>query len=410
MVQTMSNYASMLKEYYNTDRVAKLVLESSPLLAMLPKKEIFGESFDTAMLIGDTAGHSASFSTAQTNKGQSVPVKFQLTTKTVYGLASLERRLMLASRTNAGAFLPAARTNIDGAFRQVRRDMAIHAFRDGSGARGRVSTFSAGVIQLSVIPDAVNFTLGDVLKFCATKTGGSVEAGTFTVTAINTSAGTLTGTSAGGVSIDANDYIYVDGDYDAVPFGLAKLFPATAPTSGDSLYGLDRSIHPTMLAGVISNGSGKLRYEALIDAASDVGTVGDGSPTHVFMHPTDMRAMVKEMEAQVVRPRPVASSVPVSRGSKAAVGFDGIVVTTDVGDIECYSDRFAEPNKPYMLELNTLRLCHIGPQLADIVGRESDEGMLTEGSSDGYEVRVAAYENIVSEAPGHNAVIINFGL
>lgn len=408
MGQTMSNFSGLLKEFFTPDRIAVMILESSPFLAMVGKKEIAGSDLKVPVLYGDSPGHSATFSTAQANKGASTSNNFAITTATHYALANISRQVMLASRVNIGAFLPAARVNIEGAFRQLRRDLAIHLYRDGTGARGQTSSYGGGAITLTNAMDAVNFQIGDVIVNNATKTATSFT-GYFTITAIDTIAGTLTVTATGGATTTANDWLFVQGDPQAVTTGLASwITQPSAPTSA-SFFGVDRSVNGTMLGGVRSSGAGKLRYEAIIDLQSDIMAVGDGMPTHGFCHPNDFRALVKELEAQVVRPKPVDIEIPVRRDSNALVGFSGISIQGNTGVIEVYPDRFCPQNLFYALQMDDWGLAHIGPEVADLVGREEDEGMLVEAASDGFEVRVASYPQLYTRAPGHSGVCYSFG-
>lgn len=408
-----SDHQKILKEWYRDDRVMTMILQSSPGLALLSKKmasETGGKYEPMPLVIGDTGGHGPNFATAQANKGAPTSDAFNLTTGNQYALATLPRKLKLQSGKNMGAFLPAARTYIDSAFRALRRDLAVQLYRDGSGARGRVLSFAAGVITLTQKYHAVNFGIGDKLEFSANKVGTAVDAVVFTITAINTTTGTLTGTSVGAGTIDANDWIFGQSEKNAVYKGMAAWFLTADPTPGEDHFGVDRSANVTMLAGVRSDGTGKLRYEAAIDLQSDIGTLGDGDPTIGITHPSDMRALIKEMEAQVTRPKEVYRQFKVSKDSTATVGFSGIQIQGDRGSIEIFADRFQEPNTLHMLEGDTCGMLHVGPMLADIVGRSSDDGMLTETSSDGYEIRIASYPQFYSRAPGHSGVCFNFGL
>lgn len=408
MAQDLSNYSAILKEYYNPDRVAKMILSSSPFLAMVPKKQIFGSSWELPIIYAGTAGRSADFTTALANKGQTASTKFQITTSEDYALASVSRKVMLASQSNLGAFLPAAKTNIDAAITQLRRSLAICAFRDGTGSRGRVGAYSAGppqVITLTDVEDAVNFQVGDVLVFRVTKSGGAVSA-TATITNINRTAGELTITGTAPV---VNDYIFCEGDADDVLTGLEGWVPSATP-GATSFFGVDRTVDSDMLGGVRYNGGGMMRFEALIQGQSQIMAIGDGRPTHAFMNPVDFRQLILELESQARRYRDADVSVPVRKGTNAAVGFTGVVVQGDAGEFQVFSDRFCPVNTCYVLQLEDWKMAHMGPDLVDIVGRDSDEGMLVETTSDGYEVRITSYPQLACAAPGHSGVIYNFGL
>lgn len=410
--QNMSNYNAILKEYYVPDRVSTMILSSSPAMAMMPKKEVEGADWARPIIYAGTAGRSGTFNTALTNKGQTASVKFQITQYNDYALASVDRKTMLASKGNLGAFLPAAKTNIDAAIMQLRKSLAICLYRDGSGWRGQISTLTSGntVITLVNVTDGVNFQVGDIIQLAAAKTGGSVRSGTATITAVDRNAGTLTFGSDITVSISgaaAGDYIFASGDYGIMYPGLEAWAPTTAPSS-TSFFGVNRTID-SMLSATRFDGTGLLRYEALIEAQSQTSAIGDGRPTHAFCNPVDFRQLVLELEAQVRRFRDADVSVPVRKGSNAAVGFTGIIIQGDAGTIQVFPDRFCLPNRCYILQLEDWTVAHMGPELVSLVSRASDEGMLVETTSDGYEVRVTSYPSLSCAAPGRSAVLYNWG-
>lgn len=413
MAQTISNYDAILKEYYEPDRVAMMMLQSSPLMALVPKREIMGSSWELPIVYAGTGGRSATFSTALTNKGQTSSTKFQITTTQDYALASVDRKLMLTSEKDLGSFLPAAKTNIDAAILQLRRSLAITAYRSGTGSRGAIGSLSVGntVVTLTNVTDAVNFMVGDVIQLTAVEGVAPLRAGSAAIIKVDRNAGKLTfsadlttlitGTAVG-------DTIYDSGDFNSVFPGLSGWCPSSAP-SATPFYGVDRTVD-SMLVGVTFDGSNMLRYEGLIEAQSQASALGDGRPTHAFCHPVDFRQLILEMEAQVRRYRDADVSVPVRKGSNAVVGFTGVIVQGDNGTIQVFPDRFCPVSKCYLLQLEDWSMAHIGPELVSLVGRSSDSGMLVETTSDGYEVRITSYPALATCAPGHSAVLSNWGL
>ena len=406
--QTFATYNKVLKEWYDGQRMMQLVLSESPMLALLSKTKMGGKSKPLPMTDAYTPGDSATFANASANKGGISSEAFQLTTANQYGLAQVDRKLALASE-GPGAFLDAAKANIDGALKQVSRSLAIHGYRDGSGARGRVASYAAGVITLTQRYDAVNFSRGHVLRTATAKTGGAVNATVLTVTGVNPVAGTLNVTVVTAPDPVANDYIYVDGDYDQVVKGWDAWLPQADP-SATLFFGVNRTTNPVMWAGVRSNGTGKLRYEALIDGESEIGAIGGGKPNVALVHPSDFRALKKELEQQVMRPKEITRNLQVMKDSKYAISVSGIVVQGDSREVEVYSDRFQQPNVCHMLETETCGISYIGPSLTHFVERDSDMGMLLDGDADSYTIRCISYPQFYSSAPGHSGVVYNFGL
>lgn len=417
--ESMTTYAAMLKEFYSPDRVAKMILKDSPLMAMLTKRSITGESLDIPLLYGGTAGSSATFSTALNNRSETKSGKFVVTTANDYALANVDRKVMLASRDNKGAFMSASRAAIDMALAQIKRSLAISLYREGYGVRAQGATLASGntVWSLSNKEDAVNFQVGDKIQVAETKTGALRAASEATITKIDRNAGTLTfgadltSTISG---LAATDYIFRSGDHASgsklLMTGLQGWLPSTAPTSGDSFFGLDRSVDADMLGGVRDDGQGKLLYEALIDGQNQVNTIGGGNANKAFVHPNKFARLIKELEAQATRPRPVDREVSVRQGSKAKVGFSGIVVQGNMGALEVYPDRFCPVDQCFLLQMEDWKLNYIGKDLVDFVNRDSDDGMLLEPAGDEYQIRFVAYPQVSCNAPGHSGVITNFGV
>lgn len=395
----MSTYVDMLKEFYTQKKVEKLVFEGSPLFAMLPKKtDIEGETWDVPLVYGDPPAASATFAVAQGNKGPGSYEKFQVTTRDEYSFASISRKLMKASKSNKGAFLPGSKAQIEGAFRACRRSIAIQLYNDGSGALGQIATggISGAVITLTSRHDAVKFQPKMKLQHATTRTGGAVESSDAqaTVLAVNKRAGTITLTAdvtTAWTDAVVGDYIYRAGDYDAALQGLLAWIPSSDPAS-TAFHGVDRTVDPVALAGVRCDGTGMSVKEALINLQSEVATIGDGKPDHCFIHPSQFRALEKELDDAVV--------IDVKVG-KAEIGFTGIALRGDAGVMRIFPDRFCSPELAYALQLDSWEVGSMGP-FPEIF--DEDLEMLREGSSDGYELRIGGYGNLACHAPGFNGV------
>ena len=252
---TMTAWDKALKQYYKPGEVAKVVYDSHPFLELVPKDTGFkGKNAPIPIYYTRPQGRSATFSTAQSNSTASKVGEFLLTRKTNYGVAQVSGEAAAASQGDRYSFLDAMTTEIDGVLRSVGDSISTSLFRDGSGAIGQVNNSSFGVTTLDLVTDndVLNFEVGQVLAVAGTKTGSSVRSGTLTVSAVNRTATTMQVTMSGNLSagisaIAQNDYVYVSGDYDGMITGLEGWIPATAPTSGDSFFGEDRSDDPTRL-------------------------------------------------------------------------------------------------------------------------------------------------------------------
>jgi hypothetical protein len=231
-------------------------------------------------------GRSATFSTAQANKTNSQLKDFVLTRAKDYSLASIDNETLEASKGNANAFLEAATTEIDGAIHSAARSLAVAMYGTGSGKIGQIASGQAtATITLTDIESITNFEKGMTLVVSTTDGGGVVKAGDAVVVGLDRDLGTVTFGAALNTyiaTVAANDYIFVDGDYDAKIKGLLAWLPSTAPGGGDNFFTVNRSSDASRLAGIRVDGSAMPIEEALIGAASRVAREG-GKPNYCFV-------------------------------------------------------------------------------------------------------------------------------
>lgn len=398
MALDLTTFASALKAHYSNDRVENMVYQDNPLLALMPKMEQFGgKNLPIPIIYGNPQGRSATFSDAQANKTNSQLKDFVLLRKSDYSLASISNEVLEASKGNANAFMEAATTEIDGAIHSAVRSLAIAMYGTGSGSIGQVTTGATGTsITLKNADDVTNFEVGMELVFDDADGGGTVKSGSVTVTAINRDSGVLTvdamSAIAGGSGTASDDYIFVEGDYDAKISGLRAWVPDSAP-GATAFFGVDRTADVTRLGGIRYDGSAMPIEEALISAASRVAREG-GKPDHCFMNYSKFADLEKALGSKVQY---------VDVKASAEIGFRGIVVNGPRGPIKVIPDQNCPSKRAFMLQLNTWKLYSLGkaPKILDADGMK----MLREASSDAVEVRVGYYAQLGCRAPGWNCNI-----
>ena len=315
-----------------------------------------------------------------------------------YSLASIDNETIEASKGNANAFMEAATTEIDGAIHSAARSLAIAMFGSGSGSIGRIATtttIASPTLQLSSVESVTNFEVGQTLVLSTTDGGGSVKSGTLVVVGVDRDLGQLTFAD----DIDnlvataaTNDYIFVQGDYDAKIKGLAAWIPASAPTSSP-FFGVDRSVDATRLGGIRFDGTSQPVEEALIGAAHRVAREG-GKPTHCVMNYEKFAQLEKELGVKVRYTDLKATNY---------IGFRGIQINGPRGVINVYADQNCPANVAYMLQMDVWKLYSLGkaPKILDTDGLK----MLRDSSADSVEIRVGYYAQIGCRAPGWNARI-----
>lgn len=337
------------------------------------------------------------FATAQANKTSSQLKDFVLTRKSFYSLASISNEVLEASKGNSNAFMEAATTEIDGAIQSATRQLAVSLYGTGSGTIGQVanSSFATTTLTLTEPSDVTNFEVGMKLQVSATNGGGSVRSGTLTVVGVDRDAGTLTTSvnlSSGISAIAQNDYIVVEGNYDAMLSGLRAWVPDSAP-GATPFFGVDRTADVTRLGGIRFDASAMPIEEGLIAAASRVAREG-GKPTHCFINYAEYADLEKALGSKVQY---------VDLKVSADIGFRGIVINGPRGPIKVIADQNCPAGRAFMLQLDTWKLYSLGkaPKILDADGMK----MLRESSADAVEVRIGYYAQAGCRAPGWNANI-----
>lgn len=403
----LTSFDAALKQHYSDEQVQDLCYKDNPFFALVAKYEEFGgRNLPISLIYGNPQGRSATFSNAQTRGGTTNTqiTDFVLTRVKDYSIATIDNETLEASKGNKNAFMEAATTEIDGAINALTRSIAVSMYRDSSGEIGQVSAEPAEaastVITMKSAGDITNIEVGMALNIWSATSGGSQRTldGSTTqmvVSAVDRSAGTFTISTAYDASgtIAADDYIFVEGDRGLKLSGLASWLPSTAPTSGDSFFGVNRSVDTTRLAGVRYDGSSDPIEEALIEGASRVAREG-GKVDHCFLSYAKFAELEKALGAKVQY---------VDLTMNAEVGFRGIVINGPRGAIKVIPDQNCPDNKAYMLQLNTWKLYSLGKAVRVI---DTDGlSMLRQASSDGVEVRWGSYLNLGCRGPGFNAVI-----
>ena len=397
----MTSFAAALKQHYTQDRIENMVYKDNPFLALIPKYENFGgENLKLPIKYGIPQGRSATFATAQSNKTNTQLKAFLLTRNKDYSLASIDNETLEASKGNANAFMEAATTEIDGAIESATRSLAVSMYGSGSGSIGQCNANATSTtLQLKEAEDVTNFEVGMELVVSTADGGGSVKSGSVTVTGVNRDSGALTVDALtaidSGSGVAANDYIFVEGDYDSKIKGLKAWIPNSAP-SATAFFGVDRTADVTRLGGVRYDGSAEPIEEALISAASRVAREG-GKPDYCFMSYSKFADLEKALGSKVQY---------IDAHASAEIGFRGILINGPRGPIRVIPDQNCPNDRAFMLSMSYWKLYSLGkaPKILDSDGLK----FLRESSSDGVEVRVGYYAQVGCRAPGFN-VNINLG-
>lgn len=403
MALDMTKFGPGLKAYYSNQKVENMTYKDYPFYAMVPKKkDFFGKNYPLPIQIGNPQGRSHTFAKAKANQTSSVYKDFTLTRVKDYSLATVDNETAEASENDKGAFLKALTNEIDSAIRSSASSMGSMVYGDGSGCIGQISAgtnVATTTLTLAVADDIVNFEVGMTLVFAAARSSGSLRnsGATLSILSIDRGAGsmvlsaainTVTGTIAG-------DFVFIDGDRNLAVSGLAAWLPETAPTSGDSFFGVDRSVDSTRLAGVRYDGSALSTEEALVGGLTLCNREG-GNPKIVFMNYTDWSNLELALGSKV-------QYMVTEAFGRADIGFQGIQVKTNKGVANCVADPFCPRGVAYGITMESWALYSLKEpiRILDLDGNK----ILRTSDADAVELRVGGYFQLGCNAPGHNVVI-----
>lgn len=419
MAATISTADKILKFVYTSKALQNAVYKDNPLLAMLPKAGGFdGRSLIHAITYGNSNARNAQFavaqslaavngavgngvstSTAATDSGFNRDVNFTITRQKNYAMWNIENELVLAaSGKNAGAFVSSITQLMDGALQTLNNNFGLDVYGDATGALAQVTNVASLVFTVGEAVTQFEVGMALVCSTGSTKTAairGGASAVPMLVTAVNRSAGTIT-VDANTDSCAANDWLYIAGDRITTSIatfstrskiaGLDAWNPITAPSGGDSFFGVDRSVDVTRLSGLRLDISSLQPEEGYITALAAQAREG-GSPGHIFTSFTDEKNIKLAL----------GSRVDAKYEEVGDVGFESIRLRGPKGTVKIYADRSAPVGYARLLQLDTWELKHLG----DFINKETGA---REYRADRIEGRMAFYGNMLCYKPSANMV------
>ena len=400
---SIANISNILKTLWPQDRVFNEVYPDHPFVMRLPKATNFvGDSLYLAVRYGDGQGRSVSFLAAQAAASAPKYARFNLTRSKNYQVYQIDGEAIEAARADEGALVRTLDDEIRGSLNNITKDLAVNLFRGRSGNIGAISARTAanpGSITLSNIADVTSFEVGMVLVASATLTGANrATPATATITAVNRETGVLTTTTLAGTDWAVSDFLFASGDNANASgsgnkaLGLADWLPTTAPTSGDSFLGQDRSFDAVRLAGLRMDISSDVPEEGMLRVAMELDRQG-ARPKDFIVNHTDYQSVLNSLGTKAV----------TKYEGVGNIGFQTIQLNGPKGPISVYLDQDCPAGRGYCLDMRTWKFYSLGdaPRILDLDGLN----MLRLASSDAYEGRIGYYGNLGCTAPGFNATV-----
>ena len=402
-------FASMMKRLQRQKDVDKLWALKYPTLSRMKKKPNFVGSQMDVPLEFDHPMVGRTFSSAQANSYPSSFKKFNLTRKKLYGIGLLDAETLHSSANTEGAWAPAFRREMDNVVKAMQKRTALNLMRDNGGYIGQISSIGNGDgtndrLLLKLKSDVVNFSIGQAIvsdsQAGEASTDALTDTDTVVVRKIDFDNGYVFVGSGVSTAVDitsvisnvTNDwYLFNVGDFGNGIHGLQSWIPLTAPSSGESYLGMDRSTAPNRLAGHRLNDTSLSIEETIQELAARIAYSG-GTPDLCVMAPVQMKQLALELDSKVVR----------DPGGKGDVGFSGCLVHTAGGTIEVLGDPACPEDRLFLLDMSTWCIHHLKglPHLVTDDGQQS----IRVTDDDQIEFRYRAWANVACYAPGKNGI------
>ncbi len=400
-VATTTSLNALLKPTFLT--VQEQAYAMSPLVALLRKRTDFAGDYIKVPVRYAPQSGSHTFATAKSNKNPSAYKRFEVTRAKDYAIGGIEIEALRAAK-DKGSVADGLRIETEALTYAMWRSLANGIYRNGGGARAQVASgMASSTITLSNADDIVFFEAGMYLDGSAADgtSGAATTGGTNSkIVSIDRSAGTLTNSGAAnwnaatGINgLLANWYLFRQGDFGLSLKGLGGWLPTTAPTAGDSFFGVDRSTDTVRLAG--NRISAQASIESTLLEGMRMTFREGGMVDHIFMNPLRFKELVESLGSKVQYQNVQSPDVP-------KVGFKAVTIVGQNGEAKIISDPNCPTTLAYGLKLDTWELASLG----DLVAIQDDDGnkMLRDSDGDSVEIRMASYRNLICKAPGYNFV------
>lgn len=404
----MTNYASILKTLYDGD-FEDLAVRTFPLAKMMARNPNYGGDgvVSAAFTYDHSPARSRTFATGQTvAASQSVKTGRWLlpTPRPVdYAFAQISGEDLKASEGHEDAFMKTKKLEFDGAIKSLGQSLALGLYGDGGCTISQIASTDTTSVTLSHKRAARFLPRGSRVQFATASTGGSLrDTGDYLVvlSASPTSGIVRFDTTANnsglvsGVSgLVAGDFIVASGDYDAGMKGLAKQIPLVEPTSGDSLYGFDRSVAPNQTAGWRLDNPGAPIESNIKAVAEDVYDMSGDAPDICLVNPVNFTQITNSLGSKVEL---------IDQEMQANWGFQAIKIHFSGGALSVVGDPACQVNRGYVLTMSTWELYHMGP-LPHLCDEDKLESLRL-ASSDGVEFRWRYWATPACKKPVSNGV------
>jgi len=336
MAASVSDYDSVLVRLYPAKALVKLAEISDPMLGVIEMRSDFtGSERRVVINSGNNQSVGVTFASVQAIAHSDKYNHFDVTRGKFYGFAQYERELFEALQGNGVApnakanFVSGLKAETDGVMTTLQNELGrqIHSHHGGAICRLTSSTALTTALVVTDAKQLLHIKKGMRLEFASTDgRSGSVRSGYVTVDYVDFSTATIYLTSsatAAVTGIAVSDYVFRAYTFGVCMYGWDDWI-GTAPTTGDSHFGVDRTGNPDVLSGLRITASAATIEDSLQDCIATASWRGADTLTHGFVHPEKWRELAKEFGTRARRDDPVKSK-------RAGVGYSALYVLGQKG-------------------------------------------------------------------------------
>ncbi len=408
----IANVPQILKNVWQDD-IFDFMYAEQPLFGLLEKDTSWDGLYQLiTVMYGGMAGVSTNFDKSKANKSPPKYKQMQVGTKDLFGLWSVDHKLITLSRNQRGALVRALGESTEKCMSKLKARACKLFWRNGGGAFGRIRTLSTTTLTNDTITfydinDVRHWDLDDQAEFSVDDGyygSAGVLSGTAKVIGIDEDAGKIQFDIAlGGITgLTTTCYVFHEGDYANAWSGIPAYVTLNDPgvsSEPTSIWGMNRSDFKTRLAGSRFTGSNLYVQESVKKALASAHR-RNIETSHLFMSPEVFNDLEMSLQGQ-------KRYIDEKTGT---VGYKALEFTTQGGKtVKAYSDadipKSADAATQYIWGLN---LDHFKfhtatefPMWLASVANGSGKFM-TEQNANATEGRLGGYGQLYTDAPGQH--------
>ena len=420
-IAVSDNYLACLKSYYK-DGMANLMFRNSPVLGKVKTSNVEGKDVKFSALASRGGAVSADYEKVVTiaNANTGLVKEFTVTPGELHAAYVVSIDELMAAKTQKGAYKSIAGVKMFNSTEGFRKSLAMCLYGDGTGylfthtgatgnesipAQSATTSLEVAVDDTSAI---MKIDVGSILAVKTSKTAAESNYCEVLKIAGNKvylrAYGFSSSASAITLTATTDYYFHLAGSVDAtgklLPVGLDAWLPKTAPSSGESFFGVDRSIAPERLAGArYSKGESEGIDSAIVNAmkiARRQGSMAD----MIIMNDNDFGDFCKATLAD----NKFVTYTSAKAKKYASAGWTGAAAAFATNYIDSIiDDPFCPKGTAYILDSKTIEFWTYTSDNAQKDGNGQNEidkaEEVVEGEEKGREYNLFA-DNYISIQPG----------